>query len=147
MGEKDNLETRATNEIDSFLARPLLARLATASPVNCQPHVVPVWFLWDGEAIWVNSYRSTRKISELEENPNCAIVVDTTEKDAEFQGVLLEGQADIFIDLDGDMREMILRIYSRYLGVEGVKAPEPQEWVKSPEASLIRLKPKRVITW
>ena len=35
--------------IEATLAQPVLARLATANPRSLQPHVVPVWFWWDGE--------------------------------------------------------------------------------------------------
>ena len=63
-------------QIDAFLATPsLLGRLATVSPQGI-PHVVPVWFLWEDDAVWVSSYRSTRKIGDLERNPKCAIVID-----------------------------------------------------------------------
>ena len=34
--------------MNQVLSQPLIARLATADQNN-QPHVVPVWFGWDGE--------------------------------------------------------------------------------------------------
>ena len=46
-------------EIDAFLAEAILARLATANPKTCQPHAVPVWFLWDGESAWISAFTST----------------------------------------------------------------------------------------
>ena len=32
------------NEMDAFLDRPYLARLATVNPNTLMPHVVPVWY-------------------------------------------------------------------------------------------------------
>jgi general stress protein 26 len=57
-------------KINAFLAAPLLARFATASADTCNPRR-PVWYEWDGEALWFSSYESTRKIGELRDNP-CA---------------------------------------------------------------------------
>lgn len=73
-----------TPAIQEFLSRPLLARLATASP-EVQPHVVPVWFLWEDGFIWVSSYRSTRKITDLERNPKYAIVIDVEQAAGRWQ--------------------------------------------------------------
>jgi nitroimidazol reductase NimA-like FMN-containing flavoprotein (pyridoxamine 5'-phosphate oxidase superfamily) len=71
MTEAGNNERKAL--IEAILAEPVLARLATSNPKTMQPHVVPVWFLWDGEFIWVSSFVNTRKISELKNNPRGAI--------------------------------------------------------------------------
>ena len=37
--------------IDTFLEGSNTARLATADQGG-KPHVVPVWYAWDGEKIW-----------------------------------------------------------------------------------------------
>jgi nitroimidazol reductase NimA-like FMN-containing flavoprotein (pyridoxamine 5'-phosphate oxidase superfamily) len=50
--------------IDTFLQEPLLARIATADRAG-QPHVIPVWYGWDGESIWISSYSNTSKIKDL----------------------------------------------------------------------------------
>jgi hypothetical protein len=39
------------------------------------------------------------------------------------------------------------RIYIRYLGLEGVKEPEPQSWLNDPENLLIKLTPEKIISW
>jgi hypothetical protein len=37
--------------VDEFLTRPLMATLTTAS--NSGPCETPVWFLWEGGALWI----------------------------------------------------------------------------------------------
>jgi hypothetical protein len=69
------MDVERQKEIEALLAKPTLARLATASPSG-QPHVVPVWFLWEQGAVRISSYQSTRKVKDLERNPRCALVVD-----------------------------------------------------------------------
>jgi len=45
---------REKSFIDTFLEGSHIARLATTDR-DGKPHVVPVWYAWDGEKIWINS--------------------------------------------------------------------------------------------
>jgi PPOX class probable F420-dependent enzyme len=131
----------------ALLSEPLLARIATVSPDDLQPHVVPVWFLWDGESVWISSYSSTRKIRELQGNPKCSIVIDTSGRPDGLSAVLFEGRAELVTEPREFVREMVTRVYARYLGPEGVLAAEPQEWIHSPENLLIKLTPEKTFAW
>ena len=130
---------------DAFLAEPLLARLATAS-ADGQPHVVPVWFLWDGERIWISSYSSTRKIRELRANPRCSVVIDVQEPRHGLTAVLIEGDAELY-GAGQFAREMATRIYTRYLGPDGVLAADPQEWIHADEQTIIGVTPRLIKQW
>jgi nitroimidazol reductase NimA-like FMN-containing flavoprotein (pyridoxamine 5'-phosphate oxidase superfamily) len=116
----DEVETgKMTPEmIVALMDRPVIARMATCSIKTHRPHVVPVWFLWDGESIWISSYRSTRKVVDLEGNPYCSIAVDTAESGVDFEAVILEGQAELVTAPQDFVENMTTRIYTRYLGPE-----------------------------
>jgi nitroimidazol reductase NimA-like FMN-containing flavoprotein (pyridoxamine 5'-phosphate oxidase superfamily) len=133
-------------QIDHCLAQPLLARMATASAGTLQPHVVPVWYLWDGQSIWVHGFRSTRKFRELVANPRCAIVIDDAASGVDFWSVLFEGQAELITDRDV-VHPMAERIYTRYIGADGVLDPTPQSWIHDEESLLLKLTPSRTVTW
>jgi nitroimidazol reductase NimA-like FMN-containing flavoprotein (pyridoxamine 5'-phosphate oxidase superfamily) len=133
--------------IESILAEPVLARLATSNPKTMQPHVVPVWFLWDGEFIWVSSFMGTRKISELKNNPRGAILIESKQPNSKLQVVLIEGTVELVTEPREVVSAVSSRIYERYLGAEGVKDPEPQSWLNNPKNLLIKLTPKRIISW
>ena len=135
-----------TPVVEEFLTRPLLGRLATASP-DGQPHVVPVWFLWEDGAAWISSYRSTRKVIDLERNPKCALVVDVEEAEGSLTAVMLEGRAELVGTPANAVKQRIERIYTKYLGAEGVHDNDPQEWLNSAENVLVKLTPTRVKTW
>ena len=135
-----------TLAIQEFLSQPLLARLATASP-DAQPHVVPVWFLWEDGFIWVSSYRSTRKITDLERNPKCAIVIDVEQAAGQMAAVTIEGNAELVNTPKAEIRTRIERVYAKYLGPEGVLEPDPQSWLDSEENLLIKITPKRLKAW
>jgi nitroimidazol reductase NimA-like FMN-containing flavoprotein (pyridoxamine 5'-phosphate oxidase superfamily) len=133
--------------IEAVLAEPVLARLATTNPKTMQPHVVPVWFAWDGEYVWISSFVSTRKIRELRTNPRGAVLIESKQEGGKLQAVLLEGQVELVTQPRQLVSEVANRIYIRYLGIEGVKDPEPQSWLKDPENLLIKLTPEKIISW
>jgi PPOX class probable F420-dependent enzyme len=135
-----------TPVVKEFLTRRLLGRLATASPEG-QPHVVPVWFLWEDGAAWISSYRSTRKVIDLERNPKCALVVDVAHTEGGLTAVMLEGRAELVSTPPETVKQRIERVYTKYLGAEGVLEKDPQEWLNSTENVLIKLTPTRVKAW
>ncbi len=137
--------TRATQQpaVSAFLNQPHIARLASCDPASGQPHVVPVWYEWDGEIIWVSSFRSTRKVRELRRNPRFSLVIDTDGRGEPARGVLFEGHAE-FIELAEEGKQRGFKIYARYLGEDGAREPEPQSWLNDPEHLLLRLVPEKV---
>ena len=147
MTDKDEAIKSRAAKMEALLSEPLLARIATVSAHDLQPHVVPVWFLWDGESVWISSYSSTRKIRELQQNPRCSIVVDTTGHATGLSAVLFEGRAELVTEPREFVQEMVTRVYAKYLGPEGVLAAEPQEWIYSPENLLIKLTPEKTFAW
>ena len=140
------MDTERQKKIETLLAQPILARLATASPSG-QPHVVPVWFLWEEGAAWISSYQSTRKIKDLERNPRCALVVDLAKAKGGITAVLLEGEVELLAGSRPEVRARVERLYLKYLGPKGILKEEPQEWLNSPENLLIKLTPKKVASW
>ncbi|MHB8807404.1 MAG: pyridoxamine 5'-phosphate oxidase family protein [Anaerolineaceae bacterium] len=132
--------------IDTFLEEPLLARIATADRSG-QPHVIPVWYGWDGESLWISSYSNTRKIQDLEENSKIAIAIDVAGEKTETKAVIFEGQADLVKGPPEFLHKQILWIYKRYLGEKGVLDKDPQEWLADPHNLLIKLVPEKIITW
>ena len=135
-----------TPSVAEFLTRKLIGRLATALP-DGQPHVVPVWFLWEDDAIWISSYRSTRKVIDIERNHKCAIVIDIENANGGLAAVMLEGNCELVSTPLDEVRQRIERIYTKYLGSEGVLEPDPQTWLNSPENVLIKLTPTRIKAW
>ncbi len=131
--------------VKDFLEKPLIARMATAS-LTGQPHVVPVWYGWDGKTLWISSFVSTRKFRELEQNPKMSVVIDEVDAQGNNRVVLFEGTAELIAEPRELVRTQSIWIYTRYMGEEGVKAAEPQSWSNDPENRIIKLTPERTIT-
>jgi nitroimidazol reductase NimA-like FMN-containing flavoprotein (pyridoxamine 5'-phosphate oxidase superfamily) len=133
--------------VETILAAPVLARIATANPANCQPHVVPVWFAWEEKSLWISSFANTRKVRELRSNPKCSVIIEPADNNASLQAVILEGEVEFITKPLEDLIAIATRIYSRYLGDEGVLDPEPQSWLHDPNHLIIKLTPQKIISW
>jgi PPOX class probable F420-dependent enzyme len=80
-------------ELTSFLGDQRTCRFATAGPDG--PHVAPVWFVWDGQALWVYSLTRSQRWANLARDPRVAVVVDDGHHYHELRGVEIEGQAAV----------------------------------------------------
>lgn len=92
-----------------FLADSRVARLATAD-ARGRPHVIPVCFAFDGEAIYIvldqkpKSVELTRlrRVRNILENPQAALVVDHWDEDWQaLRYVLVSCRAEL-LDGEGD---------------------------------------------
>jgi nitroimidazol reductase NimA-like FMN-containing flavoprotein (pyridoxamine 5'-phosphate oxidase superfamily) len=144
----DKFEAEKRAQIVTLLDKPVLARLGTADPKTCQPHVVPLWYRWDGDNVWISGFGSTRKFRELVANPNCAILIEPADaKESKLQAVLFEGRAEIITEDREMIEQMSTQIYLRYLGEEGIEDLEPQSWIHDPQNLVVRLRPEKIFAW
>lgn len=138
------MTTLSRSEIDTFLDGRLLARIATVRP-DGRPHIAPMWYWWDGTSMYMETPPNSVKANNLRANANCAITVDITEGGLRFKSVILEGRAELLEDLQ-DAEAMARRIYTRYLGEEGVRSPTPAQMISNPHV-IIKLTPTRILTY
>lgn len=134
----------SANAVTAFLAEPVLARIATIR--EDRPHLVPMWFDWDGESLWMETGYGFQKHKNLLANPHCAVTIDVTEGGLRFKGVIMDGRAELLTGPEPFVREIVERIYRKYLGDAGILEPTPQEMINNPHA-IIRLRPARIVTW
>lgn len=80
--------------------RDVLNRLATERDVwvatshpDHGPHQVPLWFSWDGRAVWVCTGASSATVRNVREEPRVRLSLPDT-----FDVVLLQGEAECFPD-------------------------------------------------
>jgi PPOX class probable F420-dependent enzyme len=72
--------------------------VATVWP-DGRPHAMPVWGVWDDEAVWFSSGLRSRKARNLATDPRCVV----TTEDAN-EPVVVEGSAAIVADRDAIVR-------------------------------------------
>ncbi len=81
--------------IDKRLRAELMMWLSTVRP-DGRPHLVPVWFLWDGETILIFSQPNQQKLHNLQHNPNVVVALDTAGQGDDV--VMVEGKAELLND-------------------------------------------------
>ena len=82
--------TLATARIHGFLEREPVVWLSAVRP-DGGPHLVPIWFWWDGEALFVFSKPGAQKVRNLRINPMVMLALGDAEDD--FDVGLIEGRA------------------------------------------------------
>ena len=131
---------REVFDLDEFLALPLYAHLAHASEHG--PRESPVWFHWDGQAIWIIGGSSFP--GNLRRDPRCALgIVDWNLATGLSQHVGIRGRAEV-LPLDPAMARTIFR---RYFG------PDEADWDRrfddvltgDPALEVIRIVPETVV--
>lgn len=143
----ENLASDKKEFINSFLDKPILARIATVSPSG-QPHVVPLWFGWDGTSLWIHTGAGSRKFRDLLANPLVSVSIDESlSGNGPTKAVILEGRAQLHYPLDAAEQERVAWIYSRYLGAERVHEKAYEKEIHSPSSGLIQLTPEKILTW
>jgi pyridoxamine 5'-phosphate oxidase-like protein len=76
-------------ELDEFLGAARTCRVASVGAEG--PHVTPLWFVWEGGALWLYSITRSQRWADLMADPRVAVVVDDGEEYLELRGVELRG--------------------------------------------------------
>jgi general stress protein 26 len=142
----DNNEILSRAWVVELLAEPGIARLGTTNPATNQPHVTPVWFEWNENTIWISAFISTRKAREIVKNKRIAVLIDDHSPGKIARAVLMEGTAEL-LDDPALVQPRATRLYTKYLGPEGIKEKDPASWIVDPENRIIKLVPEKVYAW
>jgi nitroimidazol reductase NimA-like FMN-containing flavoprotein (pyridoxamine 5'-phosphate oxidase superfamily) len=80
-------------EVDAFLAEERTCRVASVGSDGA-PHVTPLWFVWDGAALWLTSIVRSQRWTDITRDGRIAVVVDAGDDFMELRGVELRGRAE-----------------------------------------------------
>jgi nitroimidazol reductase NimA-like FMN-containing flavoprotein (pyridoxamine 5'-phosphate oxidase superfamily) len=135
-------------EIQEFLSIPRLARMATIQ--NGKPHLVPVWYFYDGTNIIVSTPKGTKKTKNLQSNPNVSIIIDIVDGRVDdlsyatkVKAVIIEGLAELQDDIDSSFAR---KTYERYVGKIALNYPQIQFSVSLPRYVVV-IKPIKIMSW
>ena len=81
------------DEIDAYLTEQHTCRVATNGTNG--PHATPLYFLWDGQSLWLTSLYRSQRWTDLQRDPRIAVVVDDGDTYDELRGVELRGRVDV----------------------------------------------------
>lgn len=89
-------------EVETALRRTRIGWLGTSHPGG-GPHLVPVWFFWDGSAVTVYSKPDAKKIRNLQQTPDVAFAVEP--RAGKMCSVLIDGRAEVLASTEALNRE------------------------------------------
>jgi PPOX class probable F420-dependent enzyme len=139
-------------ELDAFLGEQRTCRLATTGPEG--PHVAPVWFVWDGQAVWTSSLVRSQRWANIARDPRVAVVVDDGHHYHELRGVEIEGRAAMVgpVPRTGEdppvpeLAEPERLMAAKYSGGTQTASSGPQTASGGPHAWL-RITPVKIVSW
>ena len=134
--------------LTSDLARELLgARLMANLATHARDggiHLVPMWFLWDGEAILIPTNHATQKVRNLERDPRASVMIDDSRDAFDLRGVTVMGEVTL-VRAPKSFR-LNRTIHLKYLTV-AKRDSGPVDAYLSTDDVTIRLQPTRSFAW
>jgi PPOX class probable F420-dependent enzyme len=128
-------------DMNAFLARPIIARIATVR-ANGSPQIVPMWFFYEDGVMYMSTRTHAAKVKHLQKNPRAAVVVDEMVAPMKNKVVTIEGTVEV---LTTDVKETTTKIYHKYVGVEGSTSPQAQQSINTPRV-ILKITPKKIET-
>ncbi|MFN2463045.1 MAG: pyridoxamine 5'-phosphate oxidase family protein [Candidatus Dormibacteria bacterium] len=133
-------------ERDAFLATEVVARVATVQ-ADGSPHVTPIWFVWDGSAIWLYSITRSQRWTNIQRDPRVSLVVDAGGAEyfqlrgVEFIGTVEQVGEQPRVGNPEPELELPERLFAqRYLGAEAMSSHDGRH-------AWLRLIPTKIVSW
>lgn len=131
-------------ELDAFLRSERTCRVATASPGR-GPHVSPLWYVWDGRALWLTSIVRSQRWTDIERDARIAVVVDAGHDFGELRGAELVGTAEVVGEVPRvgephpELEEPERLFAEKYTGQSKMAHDRRHAW--------LRLVPTKIVSW
>ncbi len=131
----------ASKRIDRLLHEEPVVWLSSVRPEG-GPHLVPIWFSWDGREILIASKPNAQKIRNLRANPDVMLALGEAEDD--FDVGLLEGRAEL---LDAPAAVVLPASHcTKYRSQMAAIGLTPGEFLAT-YSQVIRIVPTRFLPW
>jgi PPOX class probable F420-dependent enzyme len=130
-------------ELDKFLAEERTCRVATVG-ADGRPHNTPLWFVWDGQGLWLNSIVKSQRWTDVTRRPQVSVVVDAGDGYDELRGVEIIGQLERVGEAprsstpDAQLEGPERLFGAKYIG--GTFQPDGRH-------AWLRLSPEKIVSW
>jgi nitroimidazol reductase NimA-like FMN-containing flavoprotein (pyridoxamine 5'-phosphate oxidase superfamily) len=110
------------------------------------PHVVPLWFVWLEDAVYVSCRRKSSVWRNLTRDPRVALQFDRGVAWTEQAGIVVTGKAEMLPPDDPSARKALSAWFEKYRGeLAGYGFAAYTEQIKEPV--MIRVRPDRLASW
>src|SRR5947209_14660948 len=131
------------DELRGFLSERKVMTCATVGPRG-RPHLMPLWYVPDGDTLRGWTYAASQKARNLERDPRATVQVEAGVEYQELRGAMLECDVALTREL-ALVTEIGLALFERY----GATGPDVETAVKQQAGKRVRLdfNPTRTVTW
>ncbi|HYH59916.1 MAG TPA: pyridoxamine 5'-phosphate oxidase family protein [Thermoleophilaceae bacterium] len=141
MGSRRDQIRMSDREVRAFLEEQLVMTVGTVGPQG-RPHLMPLWYVPDGDELIGWTYAKSQKTKNLERDPRATVQVEHGVRYEELRGVMMECD----VTLDRDAKEYGMRLFGRYAGeldhnVEALVEKQAEKRVG------LRFTPTRTVSW
>lgn len=133
-------------ERDAYLSEQRVCRVATVG-ADGQAHVVPLWFAWDGEYVWLTSLTRSQRYVDLLRDNRISIVVDDGEGYHELRGVQLTGRAEPIGESPVPAGEDHAPEVARAAAMFGDKYFSGANYANDGWHAWLRVTPTKIVSW
>jgi lactoylglutathione lyase len=119
--------------LKDFLARPLIAHVAVAR--DGEPRVIPMWFWWDGESVWLETFPTAPIVAVLRDNDQAAISIDENLGGFRLRSVVMRGRAFV-VDEPAEVQRIVDLVLAKYLGASALATPALRRVRDEPHVAL-----------
>lgn len=134
----------SAEELDEFLREMRTCRMATLGAAG-QPHISALWFVWDGEHIWINSVVKSQRWTDVMRDPRVTLIVDGGEDFGDLRGAKVEGTVESVGDVPrtNEANPLLtapeLGFARKYMGRD--------EFVHDGAHAWLKLTPDKIVSW
>jgi len=133
-------------ELHRFVDEERVLTCATIGPGG-RPHLMPLWYLREGDTLLAWTYGKSQKVRNLERDPRATLQLEAgRDVYGQLRGVMLE--CDVAIERDpARVGEFGLKLMARYAGAESSAPARAGVLQQAPKRVVLRFSPTRVVSW
>lgn len=128
------------HEIETFLARPLIARLSSHNP-DGTIHIAPIYYLYENGEFLFGTQEQSRKVRNIQQDKRVTVLIDAYEPI--LQSVLAYGEA--VLDYEEVVRKRV-KILDRYYESTSQAQAFAERLARAWKTVIIHVKPSRIVT-
>ena len=146
MPSRRSVITMSEAELHRFVDEERVLTCATIGPGG-RPHLMPLWYLREGDTLLAWTYGKSQKVRNLERDPRATLQLEAgRDVYGQLRGVMLE--CDVAIERDpARVGKFGLKLMARYAGAELSAPARAGVLQQAPKRVVLRFSPTRVVSW